>query len=130
MSTTKSMPKRSKLFARPRLIKTDADYDEALARVDELFDSKPGTADGDELELLLHLVERFEEAEWPLDLPDPVTAIRFRLSQQGMTAEDLIPLLGSKKAVTEVMSGKKALSLSTIRTLTRELGIPAEALLK
>jgi HTH-type transcriptional regulator/antitoxin HigA len=130
MSTTKSMPKRSKTFDRPRLIKTDADYDEAMARVDELFGSKPGTADGDELELLLHLVERYEEAEWPIDLPDPVTAIRFRLSQQGMTVDDLVPLLGSKKAVTEIVSGKKSLSLDAIRTLTRELGIPAEALLK
>ena len=58
MSTTKSMPKRSKAIARPRLIKTDADYDEAMSRIEELFDSKPGTAAGDELELLLHLVER------------------------------------------------------------------------
>jgi HTH-type transcriptional regulator/antitoxin HigA len=82
MSTTKSMPKRSKPFARPRLIKTDADYGEALTRVDELFDSKPGTAEGDELELLLHLVERYEEAECPIDLPDPVMATVSDLSNK------------------------------------------------
>lgn len=130
MSTTKSMPKRSISFDRPRLIKSASDYDLALTRIDEIFDSKPGTANGDELELLLHLVERFEEGEWPIAFPDPVTAIRFRLSQQGMTDDDLVPYLGSKKAVADVMSGKKGMTLEKIRILTREFGIPAESLLK
>jgi HTH-type transcriptional regulator/antitoxin HigA len=81
----------------PKLIKTEADYTDALARIDELFDAKPDTLEGDELDLLVTLVEMYEKREFPIDLPDPIEAIRFRMEQQGLRAKDLIPYIGSAR---------------------------------
>lgn len=114
----------------PKVIKTKKDYEAAMTRIDEIFGAKPGTADGDELELLLVLVEKYEDDAFPIDLPDPVTAIRFRMDQQGLNRKDLEQYLGSKSKVSEVMGGQRDLSLSMIRRLVSGLGIPAEVLLR
>lgn len=115
---------------KPKVIKTEAEYEAALARVDEIFDAKPGTAKGDELELLLLLVENYEEKAFPIDLPDPITAIRFRMDQQKLKPKDLVPYIGSKSKVSEVLNGQRELSLTMIRKLVNGLGIPAEVLLQ
>jgi len=113
-----------------KLIKNEADYDAALERVDCIFDAKRGTPEGDELELLVTLIELYEEDAYPMALPDPVTAIKFRMEQQGLKQKDLIPFFGSESKVSEVLSGKRPLSLTMIRRLVNDLGIPAEVLLQ
>lgn len=115
---------------KPKLIKTDADYQAALARIEQIFDARPGTPEGDELELLATLVELYEEKAFPIDLPSPVEAIKFRMEQQGLKAKDLIPYIGSASKVSEVLAGKRPLSLTMIRKLVNGLGIPAEVLLQ
>lgn len=113
-----------------KLIKTEADYADALSRIDELFDAKPDTPEGDELDLLVTLVELYEKREFPIDLPDPIDAIRFRMEQQGLRAKDLIPYIGSASKVSEVLSGKRPLSIGMIRKVHEGLRIPAEVLLR
>lgn len=115
---------------KPKLIKTEADYRAALTRIDEIFDAKPGTSDGEELDLLATLVELYEDNAFPIDPPDPIAAIRFRMEQANLKAKDLIPYIGSASKVSEVLSGRRTLSLTMIRNLVNELGIPAAALLK
>lgn len=114
-----------------RPLHTEADYKEALAAVSALVDADPaaGTHDGDRLEILAMLVERYEAEHFPLDLPDPVAAIRFRMEQEGLTPRDMQPYLGNLNRVYEVLNGKRALSLAMIRRLNRELKIPAEVLI-
>lgn len=112
-----------------KIIKTKTDYKAALARIEELFDAVPGTPGGDELELLATLVDLYETKAFPIDLPDPLTAIRFRMEQQGLKPKDLVPFIGSASKVSEVLSGHRTLSLSMIRNLVAGLGIPAEVLL-
>ena len=114
----------------PKLIKTEADHDEALARIEEIFDAKPGSLEGDELELLVTLVEMYEEKAFPIGLPDPVEAIKFRMEQEGLKAKDLVPYIGSAPKVSEVLAGKRSLSLTMIRNLVDGLEIPAEVLLQ
>ena len=115
---------------KPRMIKTDEDYETALARVEQIFSARPGTPTGDELELLLLLIENYEDQAFPMELPDPVAAIRFRMEQQDLVPKDLVPFIGSKSKVSEVLAGKRSLSLSMIRKLTVGLGIPAVVLLQ
>ena len=112
-----------------KVIKTDSDYAAALARIEKLMDAKRNTPQGDELELLSLLVHDYEEKVFPIDKPDPVAAIRFRMEQQGLQPKDLVPLLGSRSRVSEVLSGRRSLSLKMIRNLVQRLGIPAEVLL-
>ena len=113
-----------------KLIKTDEDYKDAMNRIDEIFDSLTGTPDGDELDLLVHLVEVYEAERYPIDPPDPISAIEFRMDQQGLTPRDLIPYIGSRSKVSEVLSGKRAISMSMARSLHKHLGISAEVLLQ
>lgn len=113
----------------PKLIKSQADYQAALARIEEIFDSSPGTAEGDELELLSKLVEIYEEEQFPMDLPDPVSAIRFRMEQQGLKNKDMTRYFGSASKVSEVLSGQRGLSMTMIRNLVDGLNIPAEVLI-
>lgn len=113
-----------------RLIKKDAEHKAALSRIEKLWGAAPGTPRGDELELLIHLVEAYEEEHHPIPLPDPVSAIRFRMEQQGLKAADLIPYIGSKSKVSEVLSGKRPLSLAMIRKLHAGLDIPLEVLVQ
>lgn len=114
----------------PKIIKTERDHQHALARVNELFAAAPGAPEGDELELWLLLIEKYEEEKFPIDLPDPVEAIRFRMDQANLKQKDLVPMIGSKSKVSEVLSGKRDLSLTMIRNLVEKLGIPAEVFLR
>jgi len=113
-----------------RLIKTEVDYRETLARIDGLMDAEPETPEGDELEVLAALVEVYEDKNFPVNFPDPIEAIKFRMEQSGLKPMDLTPYLGSKSKVSEVLSGKRPLTLSMMRALNRHLGIPAEILLQ
>jgi len=115
---------------RPKVIKTEADYDAALARLEDLLDAEPDSPEGDELELWATLISMYEEEVFPIDLPDPVAAIRFRMEQSGLKQADLVPFIGSASRVSEILRGKRTLSLSMIRKLHEGLGIPAEVLLR
>jgi HTH-type transcriptional regulator/antitoxin HigA len=112
-----------------RLIKTEKDYTLALKRIETLMDAEAATSESDELELLSTLVEMYEEKHYPIDLPDPVEAIKFRMEQLGLKQQDLIPFMGSRSKVSEVMNRKKPLTLSMMRGLNKGLGIPAEVLI-
>lgn len=114
---------------KPKIIKTETEHAAALARIEKLFTAKPGTPEGDELDLLTMLVDQYETEAFPIDLPDPVSAIRFRMEQQGLKNRDLIPYIGSAPKVSEVLSGQRSLSLTMIRNLVQGLGIPAEVLI-
>ena len=114
---------------KPKIIKTEAECQEALARVEEIFDATPGTGEGDELELLVHLIEHYEDEAYPIDLPDPISAIKFRMEQQGLKNKDLVKFIGSPSKVSEVLSGKRRLSLNMISNLVQGLEIPAESLI-
>jgi HTH-type transcriptional regulator/antitoxin HigA len=115
---------------KPKVIKTDKEYEAALAAVDSLMDAAPGSAKEAELELWSVLVEDYERKEFPIDLPDPVEAIRFRMEQQGLRPAALGAMLGSKSRASEVLNRKRPLSLAMIRSLSSELRIPAEVLIK
>ncbi|MFA6239602.1 MAG: ImmA/IrrE family metallo-endopeptidase [Candidatus Hydrogenedentales bacterium] len=115
---------------KPKIIKTQNEYSAALARIEEIFDALPNTSEGDELELLAFLVEQYESKEFPIDLPDPLAAIRFRMEQKGLKSKDLVPYIGSPSKVSEVLSGRRTLSLTMIRNLSEGLGISAEVLLR
>jgi len=108
---------------KPKILKTKAECDAAMARIEKIFDAKRGTSKGYELELLLLLVENYEEEAFPIDLPDPITAIRFRMDQQELKPKDLIPFIGSKSKISEVLSGRRPLSLTMIRNLSAKFGI-------
>lgn len=114
-----------------KIIKTAKDYEVALERIEELVDLDPEleTPEAEELELLTLLVTTYEDALYPIDLPDPVEAIKFRMEQQGLKNMDMVPYFGSKSKVSEVLNRKRSLSLSMIRALHRDLGIPAEVLI-
>jgi HTH-type transcriptional regulator/antitoxin HigA len=129
----KSMPKQSDRgpqAMKPKVIKTQAQYEATLARIEEIFDARPGTAKGDELELLVLLVETYEDKTYPIDLPDPIEALRFRMEQDGLKPKDLIPYIGSKSKVSEVLSGQRPFSLTMIRKLVTGLHLPAEVVLR
>jgi len=112
-----------------RPIRTDADYQEAKRRIYGLMDAQPGTDEFDDLEVLSTLVEKYEEDRFPIDMPSPVAAIKFRMEQEGLNARDLAPYIGSRAKVSEVLAGKRPLTLQMIRGLNEHLGIPAEVLL-
>jgi HTH-type transcriptional regulator/antitoxin HigA len=111
-------------------IKTNADHEAALIEIERLWDAKEGTADGDRLEILMTLVEAYEEAHFPMDMPDPIEAIKFRLEQQGTDKKALIGIIGNRTRVYEVLRRDRALSLTMIRQLNRHLKIPAEILIR
>ena len=118
------------IIERIRPIKTQEDYENALKRIEQLMDAKLGTPEGDELEVLSTLVDLYEEEHFPVDLPSPVDAIRFRMEQEGLSNRDLEPYIGSRGKVSEVLSEKRPLTLQMIRALHTDLGIPAEVLLQ
>jgi HTH-type transcriptional regulator/antitoxin HigA len=113
-----------------KIIRTEAEYQATLARIEKIFDAKPGTAKGDELELLLLLVETYEDKAYPIDPPDPIAALRFRMEQDGLKPKDLIPYIGSKSKVSEVLNGRRPLSLTMIRKLVMGLHLPAEVAIR
>lgn len=111
-------------------VKTEADYEAALERIDVLMDAAAGTPEADELEVLATLVELYEESHYPIGFPDPVSAIRFRMEQADLSPRDLTPYIGSRSKVSEVLAGKRPLTLQMIRGLHKHLGIPADVLLQ
>ena len=115
-----------------KVIKTEADYDTALIEIEDLIDLDPGegTDEGDRLDLLTLLIQAYEEKKYHFDLPDPVDAIKFCMEQRDLTRRDLEAYIGSKSKVSEILSGKRSLTLSMIRALQVGLGIPAEVLLQ
>ena len=110
-------------------IRTKKDLREALARIDQIIDSKQGTPEYDELEVLSTLVEAFEEKHCPVPPPDPVEAIKFRMDQLGLKQADIAKYLGGKSRASEVLSRKRPLSLRMIRNLHKNLHIPSDSLL-
>jgi HTH-type transcriptional regulator/antitoxin HigA len=111
-------------------IRSELDYDEALHRVEVLWGSTSGTPEGDELDVLIPLIEAYEREHYPIDLPTPIDAIKFRLEQQGEDYRSLIGVIGQRTRVYEVMRGARPLSLNMIRKLHSKLGIPAEVLIQ
>lgn len=110
-------------------IRTEADYAAAMARVDELWGAEIGSADGDELEVLALLIGKYEDEHYPMPPSNPIEAIKFRMDQQGLTARDLEPYIGPSGRVSEVLNGKRRLSLAMIKRLHDGLRIPYESLL-
>ena len=113
-----------------RPIRTEADYEAALARVAALMDACEGTPEGEELDVLVDLVEVYEDKHYPMGYPGPVSAIEFCMDQQDLAPRDLVPYIGSRGRVSEVLSGKRAITMSMARALHEHLGIPAEVLLQ
>jgi len=109
-------------------IKTRRDHIAAIKRIEKLMGAKPGSIEGDELDMLATLVAAYEEKHFPMDAPDPVTAIQFRMEQQGLTRRDLEPMIGSRARVSEVMTGKRPLTLAMVRRVRDGLGISADLL--
>lgn len=114
----------------PKILKTEAEYEAALAHVAALMDAEPGSLQEQELELFALLVEQYEQEHFPIDPPDPVEAILFRMEQEGLTRRDLSAYIGSPSKVSEVLNRKRPLSLSMIRALHKGLGIPANILVQ
>lgn len=112
------------------LIKTEADYNQALERLEILFDAKKGTEEGDELELLGMLIDQYENEHFSIDLPDPIEAIKFRMEQMGYTQNDLAKIIGFKSRASEILNRKRKLSLEMIRQLHTSLNIPTEVLIQ
>jgi HTH-type transcriptional regulator/antitoxin HigA len=113
-----------------RPIRTEADYDAALARAEALMDAEEGTPEADELDVLATLIEAYEDKHYPMDLPDPIEAIKYRMERQGLTRKDLEPMIGTRTRVAEVLNGKRNLSITMIRNLHAKLGISAEVLIQ
>jgi HTH-type transcriptional regulator/antitoxin HigA len=111
-------------------IKTKAAYKETLKEISGLLNAPPGSSEADMLEVLSILVEAYEDEHHPIDPPDPIEAIKFRVEQQGLTRRDLEPYLGSRARVSEVLNRKRPLSVEMIRRLHNGLGIPAEVLIR
>lgn len=115
-----------------RPIRTEADHKAALKEVSRLMEEDPdiGTPDGDRLDVLATLVQAYETKHFPIDLPDPIEAIKFRMEQAGLTPKDLEPMIGRRNRVYEVLNRKRSLTLPMIWKLHQELGIPAENLIR
>ena len=113
-----------------KIIKTEQDYEVALAYVESLMDAEPGSPEEQKLELFTLLIEVYEQEHFPIDAPDPVEAILFRMEQEGLTRKDMTVYIGSPSKVSEVLNRKRPLSLSMIRALHQGLGIPAEILVQ
>jgi HTH-type transcriptional regulator/antitoxin HigA len=113
-----------------RPIKTKTDYQNALKRLDVIFDSKPGTKEGDELEILSLLIDHYEREHYPIDAPDPIEAIKFRMDQMGYKQKDLEDALGYKSRISEILNRKRKLTVDMIRKLHSVLNIPLDSLIK
>ena len=112
-----------------RPVKNETDYRAALARIEALMDARAGSREADELDVLATLVAKYESERVPIEAPDPIEAIRFRMEQAGLSRRDLEPMIGTRARVSEVLSGKRTLTLAMIRALNTGLGIPAESLI-
>ena len=112
-----------------KVIKTEDEYNQALKRLEKIFDAPVGTAEGDEAELLSILIEKYEDEHYPIEAPDPIEAIKFRMEQMNMTNNDLAEVIGYKSRVSELFSGKRKLTLKMIKNLHDKLKIPYESLM-
>jgi HTH-type transcriptional regulator / antitoxin HigA len=113
-----------------RPIRSEADYEAALAEVEGLWGAPAGTSNGDRLDVLATLIDAYEAEHHPIDPPDPIEAIKFRIEQQGLTRKDLEGILGTRTRVAEVLNRRRSLSINMIRRLHETLGIPAEVLIR
>ena len=113
-----------------RPIRTEVDYEAALAEVGRLWGAPSGTPDGDRLDVLSTLIDAYESEHFPMDPPDPVDAIRFRMEQQGLSRKDLEGLIGTRTRIAEVLNRRRSLSINMIRRLHARLGISAEVLIR
>jgi HTH-type transcriptional regulator/antitoxin HigA len=111
-------------------IKSETDYKQALERLEIIFDSKKGTIEGDELEVLGILIEKYEDEHFPIGFPDPIEAIKFRMEQMGYTQSDLAKIVGSKSRASEILNRKRKLTLEMIRSIHDRLKIPTDVLIQ
>jgi HTH-type transcriptional regulator/antitoxin HigA len=111
-------------------IKTVKDYNQALERLEVIFDAKNGTSEGDELEVLGILIDRYENEHFPIGLPDPIEAIKFRMEQMGYNQNDLANIVGLKSRASEILNRRRKLSLEMIRKLHKVLHIPTDVLIQ
>ncbi|CAN5372235.1 helix-turn-helix domain-containing protein [soil metagenome] len=112
-----------------KVIKTEAQYSQALKRADTIFNAKPNTTEGDELELLLLVIKDYEDKHHAVALPDPIEAIKLRMMEEGLKASDLVPEIGSKSYISQILNRKKPLTASIMRKLRTKLNISAQVLL-
>lgn len=117
-------------YIKLKVIKTERDYQKALKRLEVIFDARKNSQEGDELELLSLLVDNYELTKAPIDFPDPIEAIKFRIEQLGYKQKDLEDAPGLKSRVSEILSKKRKLTLNMIRKLNEELGIPTEVMVR
>ncbi len=113
-----------------RPIRSDADYRTALAQAERLWDAKPGSPEGDQVEVLSTLIEAYEAEHYPIPAPDPIAAVEFMMEQKGLTRRDLEPAIGSRGRVSEILNRRRPLTLPMVRALTALLHIPAEVLVQ
>ena len=111
-------------------IKTKRDYQAAIKRLEKIFDARPNTIQGDELDILVLLIEKYEDKHFPIEAPDPIEAIKFRMEQMGYKTKDLEKIIGNKSHTSEILNRKRKLSLSMIRKLHQELNIPTNILIQ
>lgn len=111
-------------------IRNEKDYQKALIRLEEIFDAQKGSVEGDELEILSILIDRYENENFPIGMPDPIEAIKFRMEQMGMNQKDLAEVVGFKSRVSEILNRKRKLTLDMIRKLNVALRIPTEVLIQ
>jgi len=111
-------------------IRNENDYQKALGRLEYIFDAQQGTEEGDELEILSVLIDRYENKNFPIGMPDPIEAIKFRMEQMGMNQKDLAEVVGFESRVSEILNKKRKLTLSMIRKLNTNLNIPTEVLVQ
>jgi HTH-type transcriptional regulator/antitoxin HigA len=109
-------------------VRTEAEHDAAVARITQLMGAELGTEPSDELEILVTLVDAYEAKHFPINTPDPVTVIKFQMEQRGLRRKDLEPMIGSRARVSEILTGKRALTLPMIRRLHNGLRIPVDLL--
>ncbi len=111
-------------------IRSKADYEAAMAEIERLWGARSGTPEGDRLDILATLVDAYENEHYPMDPPDPIEAIKFRMEQRGLTRKDLADILGSRTRVAEVLNRRRGLSINMIRRLHEKLGISVEVLIR
>jgi HTH-type transcriptional regulator/antitoxin HigA len=118
------------MAAEVRPIRSKRDYEAALKEIERLWGARAGTADGDRLDVLATLIDAYEAEHYPMDPPDPIEGIKFRMDQQGLTRRDLEEIIGTRTRVAEVLNRKRGLSIAMIRRLHERLGISAEVLIR
>ena len=111
-------------------VNTEQDYENSLNRLEDIFEAKKGTNEGDELEILSILIDKYEEKHFPIGMPDPIEAIKFRMEQMGMKQKDLAEVVGLKSRVSEILNKKRKLTLEMIRKISSKLHIPTDILVQ